>query len=181
MVIVPVPRETAYSDTAYSGTNFGGHTTMRQLAFLIVLVFALGTSAWPQANRPVAARVAASSAVSATPNATMIKQMDELSADSAQLDESHARTVKASEGMSQIHSALSSKVGSLCNSAEKARVSPAEVAKALDELCDTNRNSSTQYLQLQTAMQQDNRQYTTVSNVLKTKHDTVKNSINNIR
>ncbi len=37
------------------------------------------------------------------------------------------------------------------------------------------------YLQLQKSMQNENRQYTTVSNVLKTKHDTVKNSIGNIR
>ncbi len=169
------------TETAYSGTSFGGHTTMRQLASMLMLVFVLGTFAWPQANRPVAARAAASSTVSATPNATLIKQVDDLSADSAQLDESHARTMKASEQMSQIHSALSSKVGSLCNSAEKARVSPAEIAKALNELCDVSRNSSMQYLQLQTAMQQENRQYTTVSNVLKTKHDTVKNSINNVR
>jgi len=38
-----------------------------------------------------------------------------------------------------------------------------------------------QYLALQEKMQNENRQYTTVSNVLKTKHDTVKNSINNVR
>lgn len=40
---------------------------------------------------------------------------------------------------------------------------------------------SMQYLTLQEKMQGENRQYTTVSNVLKTKHDTVKNSINNVR
>jgi hypothetical protein len=40
---------------------------------------------------------------------------------------------------------------------------------------------SMQYLSLQEKMQNENRQYTTVSNVLKTKHDTVKNSINNVR
>jgi hypothetical protein len=30
-------------------------------------------------------------------------------------------------------------------------------------------------------MQNENRQYTMVSNIMKTKHDTVKNSINNVR
>jgi hypothetical protein len=30
-------------------------------------------------------------------------------------------------------------------------------------------------------MQNENRQYTMVSNIMKTKHDTVKNSISNIR
>jgi hypothetical protein len=38
-----------------------------------------------------------------------------------------------------------------------------------------------QFLQLQTSLQHENRVFTTVSNILKTKHDTVKNSINNIR
>ncbi len=37
-----------------------------------------------------------------------------------------------------------------------------------------------QYLQLQNTMQQDNRQYTAISNIMKTKHDTVKNTISNI-
>ena len=38
-----------------------------------------------------------------------------------------------------------------------------------------------QYLQLQTSMQRENRSYTSVSNIMKTRHDTVKNSIGNIR
>jgi hypothetical protein len=38
-----------------------------------------------------------------------------------------------------------------------------------------------QYLQLQNEMQNENRQFTAVSNIMKTKHDTVKNSISNIR
>jgi len=36
-------------------------------------------------------------------------------------------------------------------------------------------------LQTQIAMQRENQIFTSVSNVLKTKHDTVKNSISNIR
>jgi len=38
-----------------------------------------------------------------------------------------------------------------------------------------------QYLQLQQNMQQQNRQFTMVSNIMKSKHDTAQNSINNIR
>jgi len=37
-----------------------------------------------------------------------------------------------------------------------------------------------QYLQLQNSMQNDNRQFTMVSNIMKTKHDTAKNTISNI-
>ena len=38
-----------------------------------------------------------------------------------------------------------------------------------------------QYLQLQEKMQAENRSFTTVSNVMKTKHDTAKSSISNVR
>ncbi len=38
-----------------------------------------------------------------------------------------------------------------------------------------------QYLQLQDQMQNDNRQYTAVSNIMRDKHDTVANAIANIR
>jgi hypothetical protein len=38
-----------------------------------------------------------------------------------------------------------------------------------------------QYLQLQEKMQNENRLFTAVSNVLMTRHDTVKNAINNVR
>ena len=40
---------------------------------------------------------------------------------------------------------------------------------------------SLQYLQLQEKMQSENRQFTTISNVMKTKHDTAKSAINNVR
>jgi hypothetical protein len=38
-----------------------------------------------------------------------------------------------------------------------------------------------QYLQLQQNMQQENRQFTMISNIMKNKHDTIENSLNNIR
>ena len=38
-----------------------------------------------------------------------------------------------------------------------------------------------QYLMLQNQMQKENQAFSTLSNVMKTKHDTVKNSIQNLR
>ena len=38
-----------------------------------------------------------------------------------------------------------------------------------------------QYLQLQEKMQMENRSFSTISNVMKTKHDTAKSTINNVR
>ena len=51
-------------------------------------------------------------------------------------------------------------------------------AKAVTE---TNASFNLQYLQLQSQMQRENRSYTAISNIMKTKHDTVKNSISNVR
>ena len=46
---------------------------------------------------------------------------------------------------------------------------------------ETQMSFNLQYQQLQNQMQNENRQFTAISNIMKTKHDTVKNSISNIR
>jgi hypothetical protein len=52
---------------------------------------------------------------------------------------------------------------------------------ATKQMQETQMSFNLQYLQLQSSMQNENRQFTMVSNIMKTKHDTVKNSISNIR
>lgn len=49
------------------------------------------------------------------------------------------------------------------------------------EMQETQMSFNLQYLQLQSQMQHENRSYTAISNIMKTKHDTVKNSVSNIR
>lgn len=56
-----------------------------------------------------------------------------------------------------------------------------QLLAATGNMQETQMSFNLQYLQLQSAMQNENRQFTTVSNIMKTKHDTVKNSISNIR
>jgi hypothetical protein len=46
---------------------------------------------------------------------------------------------------------------------------------------ELNQSFNLQYLQLQEKMQAENRQFTVLSNVMKTKHDTAKSAIGNIR
>jgi hypothetical protein len=64
-------------------------------------------------------------------------------------------------------------------------LSPEEVQAitrcAVGQMLQTQMSFNLQYLQLQSQMQAENRSYTAVSNIMKTKHDTVKNSISNIR
>ena len=49
------------------------------------------------------------------------------------------------------------------------------------QMQEMNMSFNMQYLMLQQKMQADNRQFTTLSNIMKTKHDTAKNAINNVR
>ncbi len=49
------------------------------------------------------------------------------------------------------------------------------------QMQETQMSFNLQYLALQKQMQNENRQFTAISNIMKTKHDTVKNSISNIR
>jgi hypothetical protein len=52
---------------------------------------------------------------------------------------------------------------------------------ALKRLQDESRSMNTFFLQLQQKMQQENRRFTTVSNIMKARHDTARSAINNIR
>ena len=52
--------------------------------------------------------------------------------------------------------------------------------QATKSMQEQNQAFNLQYLQLQENMQADSRQYTAVSNIMKTKHDSAKNAINNL-
>lgn len=56
-----------------------------------------------------------------------------------------------------------------------------QLLAATKRMEETQMSFNLQYLQLQSQMQHENRSYTAISNIMKTKHDTVKNSISNIR
>ena len=59
--------------------------------------------------------------------------------------------------------------------------SSGRLLSATKQMQETQMSFNLQYLQLQSQMQSENRSYTAVSNIMKTKHDTVKNSISNVR
>lgn len=51
----------------------------------------------------------------------------------------------------------------------------------MQQFQEMNMSFNMQYLALQQKMQSDNRQFTSLSNIMKTKHDAAKNAINNVR
>ncbi len=56
-----------------------------------------------------------------------------------------------------------------------------KIMDATKQMQETQMSFNLQYLQLQSQMQNENRAYTAVSNIMETKHDTVKNSTGNVR
>jgi hypothetical protein len=60
-------------------------------------------------------------------------------------------------------------------------ISDAALMEADKSMQEMQQSFNLRYLQLQNQMQDENRQFTMVSNIIKTKHDTIKNSINNLR
>jgi hypothetical protein len=54
-------------------------------------------------------------------------------------------------------------------------------SQPMKNLVEFQASFNLQYLQLQEKIQQDNRQFNLVSNIMKTKHDAAKNALNNIK
>jgi len=72
--------------------------------------------------------------------------------------------------------------GSAGTAAEGATSSASPTGDAsLDGFLEHQSDLNTQYLMLQERISAENREYTAVSNILKARHDTVKNAIGNIR
>jgi len=129
--------------------------------------------------------------------ADMAQAVDQIQSDLATLNQHHENYRQAAEKLSALYSSLSKKAEDVTKAAHAVSSSPsntgggsvgkansngvADLLAATQQMQETQMSFNLQYLQLQQTMQNENRQYTMVSNILKTKHDTVRNSISNIR
>ena len=106
-----------------------------------------------------------------------LSALREAEAARVELLESHGRLREASSELAQLFAQQSALVARVV----KAGGSASALSNAIEKMQETQMSFNLQYLQLQSQMQNENRSYTTVSNIMKTKHDTAKNSISNIR
>ena len=141
-----------------------------------------------RAALPVIMMVLLLTNVSAGQQRTNVQQtMNQIQSDLASLDRSHQSYREASETLASLYSELNKKVDSVVKASSAVAPGKPDAAavaglqSAIREMQQAQAGFNRQYQQLQQKMQNENRQYTTVSNVLKTKHDTVKNSIGNVR
>jgi hypothetical protein len=71
-------------------------------------------------------------------------------------------------------------LGNMATLASDSKESP-PLLTAIKNLQEMNQSFNLQYLSLQQQMQDENRRFSLLSNIMKTKHDNAKNSINNLR
>lgn len=114
------------------------------------------------------------------------KQMKDLASQQANLEKQLQAYNDALTKMSKSTKDLSTEYGTLASSSTTGSATgssgdQSQLLTATQQMQETQMSFNLQYLQLQSQMQNENRAYTAVSNIMKTKHDTVKNSISNIR
>ena len=100
-----------------------------------------------------------------------LRSLDEADADLKKLGEIRERQIATVAQIGTLSTELAAGIAD-CQAA---------LMQATRSMQETQMSFNLQYLQLQSQMQNESRQYTAVSNIMKTKHDTVKNSISNIR
>lgn len=106
------------------------------------------------------------------------KQRKDLLDRMATLDAQQKELVMRTEKLEAVYDGLNTKAVSK-SSGKKTSLAP--VGSLTKQFQETQMSFNLQYLQLQQQMQNENRSYTAISNIMKTKHDTAKNSISNVR
>jgi translation elongation factor EF-1beta len=117
---------------------------------------------------------------------------DEVRRNLSEVDEDLRRNLAAVDGfvqnLFQLNDELVHKIRdthektvNFLESIEKSAKNPAAFSAAVKAMKEMQIAFNLEYLQLQSQIQNEARQYTSISNVMKTNHDTLKNSINNVR
>jgi hypothetical protein len=152
---------------------------------LALLSLILGTLALSQQPRP--------SPMASAGRSEAVRAINDASVQPAELEKIHARTVAINADLSRLYDALSKKaaeVGKLAGTvrsgggiagAAAGGSSTQDLMNATQQMQEMQMSFNLQYLQLQESMQNTSRQYTAVSNILKSKHDTAKNVISNMK
>ena len=113
--------------------------------------------------------------------ATLSRDVEASQAVHANLDDTHAHSARLEEQLIQRVNDFGQEVADFLTLVAAGGSGQAQLLDATKQMQETQMSFNLQYLQLQSQMQHENRAYTAVSNIMKTKHDTVKNSISNIR
>ncbi len=154
---------------------------MKRIPIILGAVFVIGGALLSAGRGQSTNAILQKAGLSADARAAILTVGDDV----RKLEKSHENYVKAVKELDGLYVKLLQKareVSRLAVEAQKARGQALDkLFKATEEMQEMSQSFNLQYLSLQQNMQQENRQFTLVSNIMKTKHDTAKNAINNIR
>jgi len=118
-------------------------------------------------------------------DAAAVKAVNEMVFDLEKLNESHQNLMNSVGELSGLYKKLALKVEEISQLAMDAKKTKdnatGQLFKAIEQMQKMQMSFNLQYLMLQNKISHENRQFSMVSNIMKNKHDTAKNSINNIR
>jgi hypothetical protein len=154
---------------------------MKKRLYIAPLTLLAGSLVLAQAGKQSAQPAGQANSASSAAKSEALKTIDDLSANLAKLEDSHSKTIELNVKMSDLFEKLRQKAADTAKLAANVKNLPPDLKQSFQSLQETQMSFNLQYLQLQNTMQNENRQFTMVSNIMKTKHDTVKNSISNIR
>ena len=146
---------------------------MGRTTAVVLLILLAGTAAISQQ--------AHQASTSADARAEAIRAIDETSAELAELTAMNTKIVQSNAEMSKIYLALSKRISDVAKMTGDRSRTQEQLVQAVKQLEEMNQSFNLQYLGLQQQVQDESRRFTLLSNIMKTKHDTAKNSINNIR
>ncbi len=109
------------------------------------------------------------------------KYVAEAGADLAALDAHFQKYREAAERLSALYAKLAAKAEELGRIGSAGGASQGQLLAATKQMQDMQMSLGPQFIQIQGQLQSESRSYLAVSGIMKTKHDTVKNAINNIR
>jgi len=145
------------------------------LRMLVIALLAVGTAVGPFAAGSQGA-VDSSSA-----RRDALRALDDMSTNLAQMERLHASMMALDGKMATLYRTLSDKAASVGKLAATPGTSQSALMQATQRMQETQMSFNLQYLQLQENMQNDSRQYAALSNVLKTKQDTMKAALANMK
>ena len=115
------------------------------------------------------------------PQARALHALNESATNLEKLNRIHSETVAMNRQLLARCSALQKKLANLQKLAARPTTTRAQLADAIRQAAQMQPNSDLTMIHLQSIMQNRNRYYTSVSNMLKAQHDTMKSIINNMR
>ena len=155
---------------------------MHRLKVLLPLLLLLATpipllKAQARVNRPVAKATVKMSA----PQARALHALNESGSNLERLNKIHAETVEMNRQLLARNSALEKKLANLEKLAARPGTTRAQLADAIRQAAQVESGAEMTMIKLQDRLSQESSFYTSVSNMMKAQHDTMKSIINNMR